>query len=694
MAATAPAPRAEAARLSYPSSRAEAIVDTLHGVPVPDPYRWLEIGESAQVQAWVEAQNALTRAFLDSLPARRAIHDRLQELLSIGTISAPVARGGRYFFEKREGLQNQAVLYVRSGLAGQTRPLLDPNQLSAEGTTALDWWYVSRDGRRVAYGLSEDGSEMSTLRVRDADNGRELPDVIPDTRGCSLEWTREGDGFYYTRYPGGEEGSEEGTYRRRVYFHALGTDPAGDPLVFGEGLELTDWTNVDLSPDGRHLLATVYKSSTRSDLYVRDLLDGERFVPIIRGEAALFTGEIVGDTIYITTNWKAPKQRVLRAALCDAGPDSWREIIPEGEDALQSATIVGRRILAEYLNDASSRLRLFDLEGHRLAEVPLPAIGTVYGIDGVWDGQEAFFGFHSYFVPPAAYRFDLPRGTVEEFERISFPFDPSGYEIERVRFASKDGALIPMFVVHKRGLVRDGRNPVVLAGYGGFNVSMTPTFARNSFLWLESGGVYAVPNLRGGGEFGEGWHQAGMLGRKQSTFDDFLAAAEWLIAEGYTSPERLAIWGGSNGGLLVGAAITQRPDLFRAAVCDVPLLDMVRYERFRVARLWTSEYGSSSDPDQFRFLFAYSPYHHVRGGEAYPAVLFTAAESDARVDPLHARKMTARLQGATASERPVLLRQETEAGHGQGKPLGRLLEELTDSWSFVFHELRAEPRTP
>lgn len=566
--------------------------------------------------------------------------------------------------------------------------LLDPAQFLRDATTALDWFYPSHDGRLIAYGLSEGGSEQSTLRVREVATGVDLPDTIPWTRACSLDWLPDGSGFVYTRYP--EPGSVpagEENYHRRVYEHALGGDWRRDAHVFGEGRDAEDWPQVQLSPDGRWLAVSVAKGWTRTDVYLRERAGGAGFRTVVEGTDALVAPTLRNDRLYLHTNLAAQRFRLLCADLERPDSSSWRELIAEGQDVLEGVALVGERILAAWLREASSRLTLHDGEGRALRELALPALGSVDGISGEWDGDEAFFGFSSYTRPPAVHRVTLADGAVEPWQEVPADIDPTAFGVRLARCRSRDGTPLSMFLVQRTDRPADGRGPGLLTGYGGFGVSLTPAFGRGLILFLERGGLYAVAHLRGGGEYGEDWHQAGMLDRKQNTFDDFLAAADYLAGEGLVAPDRLAIQGGSNGGLTVGAALTQRPERFRAAVCQVPLLDMLRYHRFRIARLWIPEYGSAEDPAAFRWLLDYSPYHRVADGTAYPAVLLTTGESDSRVDPMHARKMAARLQAASRSGRPVLLRVEKRAGHGQGKPLSKALEEWTDVWSFLFAEL-------
>jgi prolyl oligopeptidase len=680
-----------------PSARVDPVVETLHGEQVADPYRWLEDGDAPETREWVAAQNAHTRSVLDHLPRREAIRARLDQLLTTGSVGVPQVRGTRHFYTRRDGRQDQPVLRVREGVAGPERTLLDPNALSAGGLVSLDWWQPSRDGRFLAYGLSEGGDEWSVLRVLDVDRGIPLPgEEIPRARACSVAWLPDGSGFYYTRYPepGAVPAGEE-HYHRRVFLHALGTPWQADPEVFGAGRAKEDWPSVDLSPDGRWLLVIVSQGWARSEVYLLDRQQPDAsFVPVHAGVEAWADGEVAGGRLYLRTNQDAPNYRLFAIDPERPGRDAWRELLPERPDRVLSAARAVAGVLAvEELQDASSHLRLYRSDGALHCQVKLPALGSLTGLGSEWDGEAVFAGFTSFAQPPTAYRVDPASGALEVFAApvSEGAGDGARHTVRQVWYASKDGTRVSMFLVHRPDLPLDGHNPTLLTGYGGFNISRTPMFDASLMLWLDAGGVYALPNLRGGGEYGEAWHQAGMLERKQNVFDDFIAAAEWLVANGYTRRERLAIRGGSNGGLLVGAALIQRPDLCKAVVCQVPLLDMLRYQTFRIARLWIPEYGSAEEPEQFRWLYAYSPYHRVRDGERYPAVFLLTAEGDSRVDPMHARKMAARLQAASASGEPVLLRVETAAGHGMGKPRNKVLDELTDVWSFLAWQLGVSP---
>ncbi|GAC1468139.1 MAG: prolyl oligopeptidase family serine peptidase [Chloroflexota bacterium] len=675
-----------------PETESRVVVDHLHGHDIRDPYRWLEDADSPETRAWIDAQNAYSRSLLDAVPGRERIHSRLAELLSVGGISAPRARAGRLFYLRRDGLQNQPVLYVREGRDGEERVLVDPNCANEEGTTALDWWHPSWDGRLLAYGFSQNGDEWSTLYVLDVLTGEHLPDKIERTRFATVAWLPDNSGFYYSRYPlSGEVPAGEETYHKRVFFHSVGSSRAGDAEIQVAELAKEHMPQVSISEDGRWLLVHVVKGWERADVYLADLRDGEpHFVPVAIGFDALFSVRVVDDTLYIHTNLDAPRYRVLRVAAEQPGREHWQEIIPEsGEAVLQDIVLSGGRIIGRYLWNATALLTIFDRNGSPEREVGLPGLGTIMEVNGQPNDPDAYFSFESFVLPRTVYQLDQA-GRTSVWAAIDAPIRTDDYMVSQEWYTSRDGTRVSMFLVHRKDLDRHRSHPTLLTGYGGFNISNTPVFISGLYLWLEHGGIFAEPNLRGGGEYGEEWHRAGMLDRKQNVFDDFLGAAECLIEKGYTVPERLTISGGSNGGLLVGAALTQRPDLFAVVTCGVPLLDMLRYHLFQIARLWIPEYGTAEDPDQFRFISAYSPYQNVRDGTAYPAVLLHTAASDTRVDPMHACKMAAQLQAATSSDRPILLRVETQAGHGIGKPLVKVIEEQTDIWSFRFWQLGIE----
>jgi prolyl oligopeptidase len=685
--------RAASAPLAPPLATVKPVADMFHGTRVIDDYRWLEDGASAETKKWVEEEMAYSRGVLDPLPGREQIHKRLTELLSIGNINVPQIGGKYYFYTRREGMQNQPVLYVREGAGGADRILVDANQLAADGTIALDWFIPAEHGRYLAYGTSPSGSEMSTLHVIETATGQLLPDIIERTRAASIAWKLDNSGFYYTRYPKkGDVAEGQEMYNRHVFYHELGDDPANDQPIFGEGRDAEDWPNVNLSNDGRWLLINVSEGWTKTELFLMDLKAQTPPVRITTGKNFLYGADIVDGKLYITTNEDAPRYRVLVADTASFERESWKEIIPQTDAVLQGAAVWGGKLVATYEQNATSQMKVFDLDGKKISDVALPAIGTVVGSDGKWNRDEVFYGFQSFTIPPSIYRYDLKAGTSSLWAKVDAPsIDPAAYEVAQEWYHPKDGTRVPLFIVHKKGLKKDGRNPTLLTGYGGFNISLTPTFSRSTYLWMEHGGIYAVANLRGGAEFGEDWHRAGMLEKKQNVFDDMIGAAEHLISEKYTDKNHLAVQGGSNGGLLMGAMITQRPDLFRAVVCQVPLLDMLHYQDFQIAKLWIPEYGTSENAEQFKWLYAYSPYHHVKAGVEYPAILFMTADTDTRVDPMHAKKMAALMQAearnGTSRTRPILLRIESKAGHGAGKPVTKQIEESTDVYSFLFWQL-------
>lgn len=683
-----------------PPTRTVPVVDDYHGHKVADPYRWLENSADPEVQAWVQAQNAFTESRLKALPGREQLAARLTEVLSVKGISVPEEYEGFTLFSKREPGQNHAVLCMKDA-AGVEKVLVDPNSWSEKGTEALDWSFISRDGRYLAYGRSSNGSEDSTLHLLDTRTGQHLPEVIPDTRACSLSWLKDGSGFYYTRYPAaGTVPPGEEQYHRHVFFHQLGTDPAGDPKVFGDLKQMEHWPNVQV--DGNHVLVSVSRGWAAADLHLVDRRTGER-TTLVEGIESNFEPILKDGKIYVRTDFGAPRYRLLEVDVenpkplsAEGGslPAGWRELIPESRATLEGVTLVGNKLVVQSMDDASSRLVQYDrATGARETEVELPGLGSVGTVSATGDESGFYYSYSSFNQPSTVFRRDLATGETTLHSQVEVPgFDPQDYDVKQEWFTSKDGTRVPMFLVHRKGLELDGDNPTVLYGYGGFNVSMTPWFGKTVVPFLEAGGVFAVANLRGGGEFGKEWHEGGMREHKQNVFDDFRAAGHHLVDRGYTSPSRLAIEGGSNGGLLVGATLVQEPGLFAAAVSEVPLLDMLRYDQFSIARLWIPEYGTAQDPAMFPSIRAWSPLHNVKDGQPYPATLLMSGSDDSRVDPLHARKMAARMQAATAGT--VLLREEAHAGHGQGKPVSKTVEAETDKWSFLYHHLGVKPQAP
>lgn len=664
-----------------PPTRRDDVKETLHGVEIADPYRWLEDQQSPETRAWIDAQNAYTRSLLDAWPGRETLRRRLGELMKVDTIGLPLERHGRYFFKKRLANQDQGVLYVRNGLDAPDQVLIDPNPMSADGSISVSLGTVSRDGSLIAYSFRHGGEDEVSIQFLNVDDRKELPDRLPKGRYFGMQMTPDKSGFYYSRNePIGP----------RVYYHLMGKDPSGDKQIFGEGYGPDKIITISLSEDGRYLVIHVLHGSAadKTEIYFQDLTAQGPLTPIVNDIAARFSGEVGGDELFVHTNWKAPNGRIFAVDLQHPERDRWRDVVPEGNAAIQSMALAGGKLLVDYVENASSHVQVFDAEGKRTRELALPTLGSLAGISARWTSPEVFYGFDSYAVPYTIYRYDVPTGVQKEWARLNVPIQSEKFDVKQVWYESKDKTRVPMFLLSLKGTKLDGSNPVLLTGYGGFNVSDTPGFSGLAAVWAEQGGVFALANLRGGGEFGEAWHKTGMLDNKQNVFDDFIAAAEWLIQNHYTNPSRLAIMGTSNGGLLVGAALTQRPDLFRAVYCGYPLLDMLRYQKFLVARYWVSEYGSSDDPAQFKYIYAYSPYHHVTPGTKYPAVLFASGDSDTRVAPLHARKMAALLQASTGSDRPVLLRYDTEAGHSAGgMPVTKRIDQTADELSFLFWQL-------
>ena len=663
-------------------------MEDYHGTQVCDPYQWLERADDPETVRWVDAQNELTRAFLDR-PERAAIRERLTELYDFPRYSTPFRRGKYYFFSRNSGLQNQPVLFVQEGLEGAPRILLDPNLLSEDGTVALTTLEASADGRLVVYGLSRSGSDVQELYVRSVDSGLDLEDKLLWVKFASVSWTRDNQSFYYTRFPQpGAVAPGDENYFCKVYLHTLGTDQSEDRLVYERPEDREIVFTVDITEDDRYLMIGAYKgSSDKSEWFALDRTSGKI--------SALFEGfqhsyhfiEESGGRFYFQTDREAPLGRILSVA-CD-GQDL-QPIVPESSDKLSTASVINHRIIALYLHNASAKVKVFSLEGKEEAELPLPGIGSVYAIAGEPHDTEMFVGYHSFTYPPTSFRYDFDSSRLQPFFKSEGRIDPEAYETRQVWYSSRDGTPVSMFLVHKKGLQTDGERPVLLYGYGGFNVPVEPAYNPGIFVLLERGAIFAAVNLRGGSEYGESWHKAGMLHRKQNVFDDFIAAAEWLIANGYTRSARLAIRGGSNGGLLVGATMVQRPDLAGAVICQVPVVDMLRYHRFTVGRFWIPEYGSADDPEQFRFLLKYSPYHNVRDSVAYPATLITTADTDDRVDPGMAKKFAARLQEASSAPNPILIRVEIKAGHGAGKPISKVIEETADVYTFLFWRLGIE----
>ncbi len=673
----------------YPPSKKVEQVDDYHGVKVADPYRWLEDADSPETKAWVEAQNKVTFGFLESIPERARLRERLTQLWNYEKFGVPFREGDRYFFTRNDGLQNQSVLYVgRTPDDPQARVLLDPNTLSADGTVALTNYAVSDDGKLLAYGLATAGSDWNEWRVRNVETGEDLPDRLQWVKFSGASWTKDGKGFFYSRYDEPKEGNllQSTNYYQKLYYHRVGTPQSEDELVY-ERRDHKEWGfGGYVTDDGRYLgIVVTMGTSPKNLFFYKDLTNPEaKVVELVPDFIADFTpvGND-GTTFYFRTDWEAPRGRLIAIDATRPERANWREIIPQSRDTLEAVRWVGGRFIALYLSDAKTQVRMFDREGKFVQEIALPGIGTAVGFGGKPDATETFYAFTSFTQPTSIYRYDFTTGKSTLLRQPKLAFDPGAYITQQVFYRSKDGTRIPMFIVHRKGLKRDGKNPTLLYGYGGFNISLTPSFSPARIAWLEMGGVLAIPNLRGGGEYGEEWHQAGTKLKKQNVFDDFIAAAEWLIREKYTQPARLAIQGGSNGGLLVGACMTQRPELFGAALPAVGVLDMLRFNKFTIGWAWESDYGSPQNPEEFKALYAYSPLHNLKPGTRYPATLITTADHDDRVVPAHSFKFAAALQAAHKGDAPVLIRIETKAGHGAGKPTSKLIEETADVWAFL-----------
>ncbi len=655
---------------------------TLHGVTIEDPYLWLETGGDPAVKAWTEAQERAARAALDGLPQRAWLKGRFAKLWRYDDTKppVPVLKGGRTFFWTKKAAEEHWVYWTREREGAEAVMLIDPNAWGPHDT--LDLTEESPDGAFVAFGRAQKGDENPVIRVMETATGRILPDTVRGWRQGGVSWLHDNSGFYYAcqplkgEVPGGEE-----NYWYSVWFHKLGTPASGDVKVFGDDKVKEYWHAAGVTEDGEHVV--FYKGIYyKNDLYIARVGSAEPPKPLVSGMEARYSADIAEGRLFILTDRDAPMGKLWTAPLEDPRRENWRELIPETQDRLEGFQLVGGRIYAHYLHDAHTRIRIFDLDGRFLRDLPLPGIGSAW-VSGYYSKPEVRVGFSSFTTPPHTYRYDFASDALTLLHRSPIPVETAGNTVEQAWVRSRDGTRIPMFLIHRQGTARDGTPPVLLTGYGGFDVSMTPYFSSIYAVWLEAGGMVAIPNLRGGGEYGKAWHEAGMLDRKQNVFDDFIAAAEWLIAEGYTSPERLAIAGGSNGGLLVGAALVQRPDLFRAVSCAVPLLDMLRYHKFGYANVWAEEYGSADDPSALGWLRAYSPYHNVREGVRYPAVLFTGSADDARTDPLHARKMAARLQAADPEGGPFLLLVRGASGHGGGTTITARIEQEADEWAFL-----------
>ena len=682
------------AQLKYPTTAKGNVVDTYFGVQVKEPYRWLENDTSAVTAAWVKSQNKVTKDYLSQIPFRDALKKRITALMNYPKYSSPFKKNGQYFFYKNNGLQNQSVLYRQKSLTAEPELLLDPNTLSTDGTVALSSIAFSKDGKYLGYSIARSGSDWNEIFVLDVESRQLLTDHIKWSKSSQITW--QGNGFYYSGYDTPEVGKEYSNKNEyeKVYYHTVGQPQDQDKLVYEDKKHPLRECYANVTDDERFLFVSITETTTGNGLLMKDLTNpNASFVELVSGFDNDYTVvDNVNGKIYVLTNWKAPKQRLMEFEFTNPSRENWKEIIPETEDVLERASMIGGKRLTEYMKDATNHAYGFDLTGKKLYEVQLPTLGSLTGFAGDKDDNEAFYTFTSYTFPPTIYRFDATKNTSEVFHKADVLFNSDAYTTEQVFFTSKDGTKVPMSITYKKGLKKDGKNPLMLYGYGGFNISLNPTFAVPRIPFLENGGIYVVANIRGGGEYGEAWHMAGTKMKKQNVFDDFIGAAEYLIAKGYTSSKKLAIDGGSNGGLLVGACLTQRPDLYAVAIPEVGVLDMLRYHLFTIGWSWTSDFGNSGESkEMFECLKAYSPLHNVKPGVKYPATMVMTGDHDDRVVPAHSFKFAATLQANNASTKPTLIRVDSKAGHGAGKPVGKVIDAQADMWSFTMYNLGMTP---
>lgn len=679
-------------KFNYPTSKQTEDTENLFGIEVKDPYRWLENPDSEDTKAWVKAQNEVTFGYLSQLEIREQLKERITQLWNYEKFGIPFKKGNRYFYFKNDGLQNQSVLYTLESLDDEPQVLLDPNKLSEDGTIALSGLAISDDGNLMAYGLSTGGSDWIEYKVRNIETGEDLADHLKWIKFSGASWTKDNKGFFYSRYDEPNEKTllEDVNYYQKLYYHRLGTEQAEDILVYHRPDEKEWGFSGRVTEDGRYLIISVWRGTDPKNLiFYKDLqnTDAEVIELISEFEASYSFIDCDNDTFWFRTDLDAPKGKVIAIDINNSDKKNWQTIIPEAEETLEGVGILNNQFVTDYLKNARSQNKIFSLDGTFIREVELPGIGSVGGFNGKRYDTETFYSFTSFTTPATIYRYDMVTGESTIFRQPTVDFNPDDYVTEQVFYTSKDGTKIPMFITHKKGLRLDGNNPTYLYAYGGFNVSLTPFFSISNLVWMELGGVFAIPNLRGGGEYGEAWHQAGMKENKQNVFDDFIAAAQWLIDNNYTSSERLAIAGGSNGGLLVGACMTQCPELFAAALPAVGVMDMLRFHKFTIGWAWCSEYGSPDNEADFKTLYSYSPLHNLTSGTKYPATLITTADRDDRVVPAHSFKFAAALQAAHQGDNPVLIRIETKAGHGAGKPTTKVIEEIADKWAFLVDRL-------
>lgn len=673
----------------YPEARKADVKDDFHGTLVADPYRWMEESTDPETTDWIEKQNALTREFLDS-PEREKIKERLTRLWNYPKYSTPFKRRGRYFFFKNDGLQNQAVMYVKDSPEADAKVVIDPNKLSEDGTAALMAMALSEDAKLLSYGVSRSGSDWMDFHVMEVDSGNVLDDVVEKVRFTSMAWKHDGSGFFYNQFPDVEKDKKG---HSKLMFHALGTEKSQDALIYERPREPEIGYLPRVSDDGKYLVMRVWHGTNPKNRVFYSKTDSPKEIVelIDTADASYSFIDNFDDTFIFHTDLDAPRGRVVAVDLDNPERENWKTLIPETEDAIQSIVTAGNKIVVCYMRHATSVVKVFDEDGSPTGEIELPAAGTVAAISGKRDDREMFITFQSFLYPPIILKYDFDSGETSVFAKSEIDFDPEAYETRQVFYTSKDGTKAPLFITHKKGLELDGNNPVLLYGYGGFGISMSPGFSITRLVMMEAGMVYAQAVLRGGGEYGEDWHLAGTLERKQNVFDDFISAGEWLVENKYTNPSKLAIQGGSNGGLLVGACMTQRPDLYGAVLCQVPVLDMLRYHKYTIGKFWVSDYGNAEEnAEHFKFMYAYSPLHNVKEGVDYPPTMIMSADTDDRVLPAHAKKFAATLQEKAGKKNPVLLRIETKAGHGAGKPTTKLIDEAADQLRFLFKIMEVE----
>ncbi|MBE9201867.1 MULTISPECIES: prolyl oligopeptidase family serine peptidase [unclassified Nodularia (in: cyanobacteria)] len=678
--------------MSYPISNKSDQIDNYHGTLVADAYRWLEDPDSGETQSWISAENQVTFAYLNEIPAREKIKQRLTKLWDYEKYGIPFKEGNNYFYFKNNGLQNQSVLYTLKTLDAEPRILLDPNKLSTDGTIALSGLAISENGKLLAYGLSSSGSDWQEWKVRDVETGADLQDHLKWIKFSGASWTKDNQGFFYSRYdqPNEKTKLKDINYYQKLYYHQLGTPQSEDVLIYHRDDQKEWGFSGNVTEDGSYLIISIWLGTDAKNLvFYKDLTNPNAEVVelINQFEADYSFIEHDDHVFYFRTDFHAPRGRLIAIDTKNPAQENWQEIIPQSVATLESANILNNQFVVDYLQDARTEIKIFELNGVLVREVELPGLGSAGGFGGKRNDTETFYSFTSFTTPGTIYRYNMVTGESELFRQSQVDFHPDDYETKQIFYSSKDGTQVPMFITHKKGMELDGNNPTYLYAYGGFNASMTPSFSVSTLVWMEMGGVYAMPNIRGGGEYGEEWHQAGMKDKKQNVFDDFIAAAEWLIANKYTQPAKLAIAGGSNGGLLVGACMTQRPELFGAALPAVGVMDMLRFHKFTIGWAWVPEYGSPDNPEEFTTLYSYSPLHNLKPGTAYPATLITTADHDDRVVPAHSFKFAATLQAHQAGDAPVLIRIETKAGHGAGKPTAKIIEEAADKWAFLVRTL-------